>query len=308
MVTDSLHTELHDYFPFGGEVSRSGNWRFGLASDVDSAGIRLKFTGKERDAETGLDYFGARYFSSAQGRFTSPDAPLIGQHPSNPQSWNLYSYNLNNPLRFVDPTGHDPEEPDPGDKEYDCGRNLKDCGPAIKIAQQEGLDWDKMADKQKAAAVGLAEIEQLKQRDKQLLVWLQWGGILASFVGGEGLLEGEPAELMPYGEGGGHHVPAKSAFIDVPGYDVMEAPAIPLSALEKAGVSHSLVTGAQQTLYREFAQTGRTLTWADSASIETKALIKGGMDPAVAKATVQKAINTLKDAGVSGPVRIPWGK
>lgn len=65
----------------------------------------LKFTGKERDAETGLDYFGARYFSGAQGRFTSPDVPLLDQHPEDPQSWNLYSYVRNNPLRFVDPTG-----------------------------------------------------------------------------------------------------------------------------------------------------------------------------------------------------------
>jgi RHS repeat-associated protein len=62
-------------------------------------------TGKERDAETGLDYFGARYFSGAQGRFTSPDAPLVDQRPEDPQSWNLYSYVRNNPLRFVDRTG-----------------------------------------------------------------------------------------------------------------------------------------------------------------------------------------------------------
>jgi RHS repeat-associated protein len=66
----------------------------------------IKFTGKERDAETGLDYFGARYMSSAQGRFTSPDAPLLDQHPADPQSWNLYSYTRSNPLRYVDPTGN----------------------------------------------------------------------------------------------------------------------------------------------------------------------------------------------------------
>ena len=64
-----------------------------------------KFTGKERDAETGLDYFGARYFGGAQGRFTSPDRPQVDQHAEDPQSWNLYSYVRNNPLRFVDPTG-----------------------------------------------------------------------------------------------------------------------------------------------------------------------------------------------------------
>jgi RHS repeat-associated protein len=64
-------------------------------------------TAKERDAETGLDYFGARYLASAQGRFTSPDEPLIGQDEQNPQSWNLYSYVQNNPLVNVDPWGHD---------------------------------------------------------------------------------------------------------------------------------------------------------------------------------------------------------
>jgi RHS repeat-associated protein len=56
---------------------------------------------------TGLDYFGARYFSGAMGRFTSPDEPLIGQDEQNPQSWNLYSYVQNNPLVNVDPWGHD---------------------------------------------------------------------------------------------------------------------------------------------------------------------------------------------------------
>ena len=54
---------------------------------------------KERDAETGLDYFGARYFSGAQGRFTGPGAPLADQEPDDPQSWNLYAYTRNDPLR-----------------------------------------------------------------------------------------------------------------------------------------------------------------------------------------------------------------
>jgi RHS repeat-associated protein len=62
--------------------------------------VTTQFTGKERDAETGLDYFGARYFSGAQGRFTSPD-PLPGW-PQDPQSWNMYAYGRNNPLKYVD--------------------------------------------------------------------------------------------------------------------------------------------------------------------------------------------------------------
>lgn len=65
-----------------------------------------RYTGKERDTESGLDYFGARYYGSSMGRFMSPDASGIAySNPTNPQSFNLYSYALNNPLRFVDPTG-----------------------------------------------------------------------------------------------------------------------------------------------------------------------------------------------------------
>ena len=65
----------------------------------------IGFTAKERDSETGLDYFGFRYLSSAQGRWTSPDKPFADQSPVDPQSWNLYSYVRNNPLRSVDDNG-----------------------------------------------------------------------------------------------------------------------------------------------------------------------------------------------------------
>jgi RHS repeat-associated protein len=70
------------------------------------------FTGKERDAESGLDYFGARYFSSAQGRWTSPDwsekpEPVPYADLTDPQTLNLYGYVRNNPLKQADPDGHD---------------------------------------------------------------------------------------------------------------------------------------------------------------------------------------------------------
>jgi len=67
--------------------------------------VSQKFTGKERDGETGLDYFEARYMSAAQGRFTSPDPGNAGAFTSNPQSWNAYSYVVNNPLKYTDPHG-----------------------------------------------------------------------------------------------------------------------------------------------------------------------------------------------------------
>jgi len=65
------------------------------------------FTGKERDAESGLDNLEARYFGSSGGRFLSPDPGSIGAvvHMGDPQSWNGYSYARNNPLSFGDPSG-----------------------------------------------------------------------------------------------------------------------------------------------------------------------------------------------------------
>jgi RHS repeat-associated protein len=60
------------------------------------------------DAETGLDYFGARYFSVAQGRFTTPDPNSAGASLFDPQSWNAYSYMNNRPLAYVDPDGDIP--------------------------------------------------------------------------------------------------------------------------------------------------------------------------------------------------------
>ena len=66
------------------------------------------FTGKERDAETSLDYFGARYHQSQTGRFTSPDPITVNAFRIvNPQRWNRYGYGVNNPLKYIDPDGLD---------------------------------------------------------------------------------------------------------------------------------------------------------------------------------------------------------
>lgn len=64
-----------------------------------------RFTGKERDTETGLDYFGARYYGSNMGRFIQSDLPFADWDFEDPQSLNLYGYVRNNPLRMVDPDG-----------------------------------------------------------------------------------------------------------------------------------------------------------------------------------------------------------
>jgi RHS repeat-associated protein len=89
--------------PFGDSLNCNGN--------TNPSGYH--FTGKERDTESGLDHFGARYYASAMGRMLSPDPFLpLNQKPeqfqawiANPQHWNKYAYVLNNPLKYTDPTG-----------------------------------------------------------------------------------------------------------------------------------------------------------------------------------------------------------
>ena len=74
-----------------------------------------KYTGKERDSESGLDNFGARYNASSMGRFMTPDwaakpVTVPYAHFGNPQSLNLYSYVQNNPTTTGDPDGHCPSD------------------------------------------------------------------------------------------------------------------------------------------------------------------------------------------------------
>jgi RHS repeat-associated protein len=90
-----------DFYPFGGERTPL----------VNTCPQNFKFNGKERDPETGLDDFGARYFSSSFGRWLSPDwsaipAPVPYADLTNPQTLNLYQFVGNNPESFSDEMGH----------------------------------------------------------------------------------------------------------------------------------------------------------------------------------------------------------
>lgn len=93
------------------------------------------FTGKERDNESRLDYFGARYYTSSIGRLMSPDDGS-DQSSDNPQSWNLFSYVRNNPIKNTDPTGNacvNGVDDDRG------GETCADVAAADAWYQQQGL-------------------------------------------------------------------------------------------------------------------------------------------------------------------------
>lgn len=90
---------------------------------------RSRSTGKERDSESGNDYFGARYYSSAMGRFMSPDwsakiEPVPYAKLTDPQSLNLYAYMRNNPLRGTDPDGHDMNVQNPCNGVKNCASSV----------------------------------------------------------------------------------------------------------------------------------------------------------------------------------------
>jgi RHS repeat-associated protein len=90
--SNGAQTSTIKYLPYGETRSSSGT----IPTDK-------RFTGQRLDGAT-LYYYGARYYDPTIGRFISADTLVL--NPANPQSLNRYSYALNNPLRYVDPTGH----------------------------------------------------------------------------------------------------------------------------------------------------------------------------------------------------------
>jgi RHS repeat-associated protein len=109
------------YYPFGECRNSQGN-----------PGTDKLFTGQRLDG-TGLYYYGARYYDTSIGRFISAD--IIVQKPGNPQCWNRYSYTLNNPLKYTDPSGY----------VVDCGGD-KTLSAAWQLFRDTCPDQAKMMD------------------------------------------------------------------------------------------------------------------------------------------------------------------
>jgi RHS repeat-associated protein len=95
----------HDYLPFGEELVAGQGLRTAQQGYTINDNLRQHFTGYERDGESGLDYAHSRYYANVQGRFTGPDRLMGSASLAEPQSWNRYTYVLNNPLNLTDPLG-----------------------------------------------------------------------------------------------------------------------------------------------------------------------------------------------------------
>jgi RHS repeat-associated protein len=102
-----------DYYPYGGQEN----------DYCPNVAQHYKFNGKERDNESGLDYFIARHYASSLGRFMSVDPVTITpERKMDPQQLNRYAYVRNSPLRLTDPTGED----------IDCYNSLGRCFEVLK--------------------------------------------------------------------------------------------------------------------------------------------------------------------------------
>jgi RHS repeat-associated protein len=106
----------------------------------------MHFTGQERDSESGLDNFGARYDSSSLGRFMTPDP--LGGSLADPQTLNKYAYVRNNPLNLTDPTGLYTCRDDPADGSSHCS---SDADRQFELARQQDLQSKNNKDVVRAA-------------------------------------------------------------------------------------------------------------------------------------------------------------
>ncbi len=165
-LSEKLHQGVPSSNPalhLGHEVCNSTT-ALGLRAALHLERVRSRSTGKERDAESGNDYFGARYYASSIGRFLSPDPTLRSGHPADPQTWNRYVYGGNNPLKFIDPDGKEKQlvvyvqQPVPGSRTVStqAGTNyghafigLKDTvsGVEHRIGFYPKSKWDLLGDR-----------------------------------------------------------------------------------------------------------------------------------------------------------------
>ena len=155
----------HDYLPFGEELYAGVGGRTTGQGYVGDD-VRQKFTQKERDTETGLDYFGARYYSSVLGRFTGGD-PIFMSHDRifNPQEINLYSYCQNSPLDHIDPDGRYFTGTDNKRVDVSVSKDGK-----ITVGNNASADLKRMANlvSKSGSATALSQFMKVADNDTQL--------------------------------------------------------------------------------------------------------------------------------------------
>jgi RHS repeat-associated protein len=137
-----------DFMPFGEELNsgiggRNTTQKYNATNDE----IRQKFTGYQKDQESGLDFAEARMYKNNLGRFTAVDPMLASGKNANPQTFNRYAYTLNNPTNLVDPSGLIPGDYVNQDGDY--------------------IGWDGVKDDKIYVVTDKKEVDQIRKTEKK---------------------------------------------------------------------------------------------------------------------------------------------
>ncbi len=189
---DGQQTITQRYYPWGTIRSGPDN---ALPTDYI-------FTGQKLDESTGLMYYGARYYDPALGRFISAD-PIV-PNPANPQDLNRYAYVRNNPLKYIDPTGHavdpwgsggnpPPAEPPPQQSSRDTARNLELLDAWIRWLLYNPFDYNECPDCVTVAAL----MEGREDHYNWLRSYTFVGGDVGQHIGS--YIASNPVALVPVG-------------------------------------------------------------------------------------------------------------
>ena len=267
--------ESDDYYPYGETIT------------TGICGI-LKFTGKERDTESSLDYFGARHYASSMGRFMTADqaadetipVPLPFADFRNPQSLNLYSYGLNNPVSNVDPDGHDVHVcVDNSSGGQNCF-NMSDKDYANLQQQQNGQNGINMPGGSMPGGnitcggqvCGSATFFEPGLQDTSLDVAMFIGGVAST---GRGLIEGGLGLLRGAGEAGAGTAAREAGVALAEKTVVSGGKAAIRDALENGAVNELQKQAVKRALARGAAGDTFTLTKLADGSIKVTTEVAG---------------------------------
>jgi RHS repeat-associated protein len=319
-----------------------------------------QFSGKELDPETGLYYYGARYYDTTTQLWQSPD-PMIGAYAAgtgnggvyNPINLSAYTYADDNPVRMSDADGRVA-----WDKVWNRTTGaLRMVGGGAEIAfgvtfgtvtaptvaggiagaliATHGVDGlytgarqvisgehETSATSAALQTFGMSE-QGAENTDAIAGAVLSMGAstpaATARVVAGAPAATTRAVELTTYRTGGlGHHIPAKKALEGAAGYVADDALAMSMAELNRFGLYHPTISGAQNSLYRAaFSGNSKVMTWDDVRRIETEALMRAAnaptanaasaakLTPELAADVVDRALAPQIAAGRT-PTKIPW--
>ena len=223
---------------------------------------RFGFAGEQYDPAANLYYLRARFYNPVIGRFIQEDT-YYGD------GLNLYTYCHNNPVGYVDPSGH------------------------------EEMCANKRASLEKLRSLGIndGELENIYESIRILYGSPEetLAGIGQNMVG-----TGEYRDVK------GHHVHAKAGFRDDINYSQYTGFSISDNFMRKNNLNHSNMTAKQRQLFKELYESGRPNTLAEHTRIAMEVLKAGGANETLARDLVTQSLINLGMQHVNQPTRIPW--